>query len=65
MNGDKFDNRISNLKYMTRSEHRKFDGANNSGMLNGKPQKLECNKCIDLSYQDKEGYRGHHKWKNA
>ena len=53
------------MKYMTRSEHRKFDGANNSGMLNGKPQKLECNKCIDLSYQDKEGYRGHHKWKNA
>lgn len=54
--GDKFDNRLSNLKYMTRSEHRKFDGS----QLPPNCKKLPHNINPDLSYRDAPDY-----WKRS
>ena len=54
--GDKFDNRLSNLQYMTRSEHRKFDGRQTP--VHG--VKLPHNINQDLSYRDAPDYWKHY-----
>ena len=54
LNEDKFDNRLSNLTYMTRLEHRKYDGPHF--------KKLPHNMNIDLSYMRSKSYRSHHKF---
>ena len=52
LNGDKFDNRRNNLEYMTRSDHRKYDGIQS--------EKLESNVNPDLSYRESPTYQAHH-----
>lgn len=56
LNEDKFDNRIENLVYMTRKDHRHHDGCN--GMTGHKrPENINP----DLSYMKSGEYRKHYK----
>lgn len=56
LDGNKFNNNLSNLKYLTRSEHRKFDGSQGYTKSNeNKKTKIDL-----IISKQQNGYRGHY-----
>ena len=65
LDGDKFNCKLSNLKYMTRSEHRKYDGVQCDMDDNGKAIKRLGKDNVDLSYKKDPHYREHSYFKDG